>query len=94
MSRYLDPFHFVSDFPHQDFTLTGDEVSRVIPFPPRGAHAKANAAQGAQLLEADRRETRMAELDVLIAGYERDRNQLNRQIATLREERFLWETQR
>ena len=57
MSRYLDSFHFSSDFPHEDFTLTGDDVSRVIPFPPRGRHAQVNAAYSAQLVELDRMET-------------------------------------
>lgn len=40
--------------------ITYEHTSNVVPFP--GSHARANAAQAAQLLETDRREVRREEI--------------------------------
>ena len=54
-------------------------------------HAIANASYAAQLLEEDRRATRLHELRTLIEGYEGDIRQLQGVCAAMREECALLE---
>lgn len=49
-------------------------------------HAKRNAAYSAQLVEADRRATRMAEIEELLGTYRDQRDRLNTLIFTLENE--------
>jgi hypothetical protein len=50
------------------------------------AHAVRNAAQAALLVEADRRQTRMAEIEELLVMYQAQRDSLNAAIFTLENE--------
>lgn len=67
-------------------SLPEDFVAKVLQFPKKGQHAKANAAFSAQLLEADRVQTRKAEIRDLITAYTNDSMQIELVLSSLRVE--------
>jgi hypothetical protein len=66
--------------------LPDEFIRKVLQFPKVGIHAQRNAEYSAQLVENDRRLTRMAEIQELLATYEAQRDSLNMAIFTLQNE--------
>lgn len=72
----------------REFWVMDEPRSNVIQLntPHARAHARANAAQAAMSLEEDRRATRMAEIEELLAMYQTQRETLNTVMFTLENE--------
>lgn len=79
--------HRVAREEHID--LPDEFIRKVLHFPKIGIHAQRNAEYSAQLVENDRRLTRMAEIEELLAMYQAQRDTLNAAIFTLENEHEL-----